>query len=78
LESWNSFHQDLERVESAGDKVFLFLRVKAVGKGSGIQVEARYAHVWTMSDGRGVLVDAYEDPEQALAVFERERAAVNR
>jgi ketosteroid isomerase-like protein len=51
--------------------VFLFLSVRAVGKGSGILVEARYAHVWTMRDGRGVRVDAYEDSAEALAELER-------
>jgi ketosteroid isomerase-like protein len=78
MESWDRFHQNLERVEAAGDKVFLFLHVQAVGKGSGIEVEGSYAHVWTMRDGRGMRVDAYEDPEQAIALLEREREAVNR
>jgi ketosteroid isomerase-like protein len=77
MESWDRFHQDLERVEGAGDKVFLFLRVQAVGKGSGVEVAASYAHVWTMRDGRGTRVDAYEDPGQALEILKRERAAVN-
>jgi ketosteroid isomerase-like protein len=43
----------------------------ARGKGSGIEVEARYAHLWTMQDGRGVRVDAYADPDAALEALQQ-------
>jgi ketosteroid isomerase-like protein len=36
------------------------------GKGSGIRVEARYAHLWTMRQGRGVRIDTYTDRNEAL------------
>jgi ketosteroid isomerase-like protein len=42
------------------------LRSRQRGKGSGIDVEAKYAHLWTMEDGRGVRVDAYIDRGEAL------------
>ena len=44
----------------------------AKGKGSGIEVEARYAHVWTMRDGKGVRVDAYADRDAALEALQQD------
>ena len=37
---------------------------------SAAGVDARYAHVWTISAGAGVRVDAYYDPEEARATLE--------
>jgi ketosteroid isomerase-like protein len=54
LESWHEFHQETEQLIDAGDKVAVLLHLLARGKGSGIEVEARYAHVWTMREGKGV------------------------
>jgi ketosteroid isomerase-like protein len=66
LDSWEQFHQETEELIDAGDRVAVFLRMEAKGKGSGIAVEARYAHVWTMRDRKGVRVDAYADRNEAL------------
>ena len=38
----------------AGDRVAVVIHLSAVGRSSGIAVDTRYAHVWTMRDGRGV------------------------
>ena len=52
-----------------GDCVLLFIRLLASGRGSGIAVESRYAHLWELRGGRGVRVDAYYDRESALAAL---------
>ena len=66
-----------EQIDAAGDKVFLFLHVGRAAEGSGIEVEARYAHVWTMRGGKGVRVDAYADRELALkSLGETERGTL--
>jgi ketosteroid isomerase-like protein len=66
LESWQQFRQEAERFVDAGDRVAILLHSFARGKGSGVEVEMRYAHVWTMRSGRGTRVDTYEDPAEAL------------
>jgi ketosteroid isomerase-like protein len=66
LESWQEFHQELEEVVVEGDRAALMIHLTARGRGSGAQVDARYAHVWTVRDGRAVRVDAYDDREAAL------------
>jgi ketosteroid isomerase-like protein len=66
LDSWEEFHQETEDLIESGDRVAVLLRMAAKGKGSGIEVEGRYAHLWTMRGGRGIRVDAYADPNRAL------------
>ena len=69
LDSWDNFEQQIEDVREADDCVLLFIRLTARGKGSGIDVESRYAHLWVMREGRGVRVDAYYDRDSALAAL---------
>lgn len=62
LESWERFEQEVEDVVVAGDRIGLSIHLKAVGASSGIELDTRYAHIWTMRDGLGERVDAYRDP----------------
>jgi ketosteroid isomerase-like protein len=69
LDSWDHFEQQIEEIRGTDDCVLLFIRLTARGKGSGIDVQSRYAHLWTMRDGQGVRVDAYYDRDGALAAL---------
>jgi ketosteroid isomerase-like protein len=71
LESWEEFHQETEDLLTGDGCVLVVLRSRVRGAGSGINVEARYAHLWTMRDGHGVRVDAYLDTDEALAALSR-------
>jgi ketosteroid isomerase-like protein len=66
LESWDRFHQEVEEVVVVGDRAALMIHLTARGRGSGAEVDARYAHVWTLRDGLGVRVDAFYDRDAAL------------
>jgi ketosteroid isomerase-like protein len=66
LESWDEFRQEVEDLIAEDGKVLILLHMIGRGKGSGIRVEARYAHLWTMRDGRGVRIDTYTDRQEAL------------
>jgi ketosteroid isomerase-like protein len=70
LEQWDVFHQQIESMVRRGDRVLVSLRMKAVGRESGAEVNAHYAHVWTMRKGRGTRVDGFYDPDKALAELE--------
>ena len=74
LESWESFDQGIEDVAIRGDRALLLIHLRAVGRRSGIELDTRYAHLWTIQNGLGVRVDAYRDQADALAAFERESA----
>jgi len=65
LESWDELHQEVEDARSRDDRVLVLLRFRGTGRGSGVAVETRYAHLWTMHGGKGVRVDAYYDPAAA-------------
>jgi hypothetical protein len=66
LESWDEFRQEIEDLIAGDGKVLILLHMVGQGKGSGIRVEARYAHLWTMREGRGVRIDTYTDRNEAL------------
>jgi ketosteroid isomerase-like protein len=70
LESWDEFEQQIEEVHAEQDCVLLFIRLTASGRGSGIDVQSRYAHLWSVREGRGVRVDAYYDRDSALAALQ--------
>jgi ketosteroid isomerase-like protein len=73
LDSWDEFEQHIEEVHAEKGCVLLFIRLTASGRGSGIDVASRYAHLWTMRAGRGVRVDAYYDRDSALAALQAAR-----
>jgi uncharacterized protein len=66
LAEWREFRQEIEDTVVSGERVAVLIHLRATGRASGIEVDTRYAHVWTMREGKGVEVDAYRDPEIAL------------
>ena len=70
LDSWDEFEQEIEEVHTDEECVLLFIHLTASGKGSGIDVQSRYAHLWTTREGRGIRVDAYYDRGSALAALQ--------
>ena len=56
-----------QELVDAGDKVFAFIRTRARGKASGVEVDAHVANVWTFRDGKPVEFTYFgEDREGAL------------
>ena len=66
LASWERFDQTVEEVRQEGDRVLVLIHLEATGRGSAADVDARYAHLWTVSGGRGIRVDAFYDRNEAL------------
>jgi ketosteroid isomerase-like protein len=69
LASWERFHQTVEELSEEGDRVLVMIHLEATGRGSEADVDARYAHLWTVSGGRGVRVDAFYDRDEARAAL---------
>jgi uncharacterized protein len=72
---WQAMHEALEGFYAkpegffdGGDQVVVFLRVGGTGRESGIPVDRRVAHVWTLRNGKGTRVDVHLDRAEALAV----------
>jgi ketosteroid isomerase-like protein len=77
VEAWRAFAETLpwggsltlkpERFYDADDeRVLVFVRATAEGKGSGVPVENRTAHVFTIRDGVFVRWKVYADRGEAL------------
>jgi uncharacterized protein len=66
LESFDGFRVEPERVVERGDELVAIVRQTGTGRASGLQVETRLAHVWTVADGRAVRWEAVPNPEEAL------------
>ena len=69
LASWERFDQTVEEVRQEGDRVLVLIHLEATGRGSAADVDARYAHLWTVSGGRGIRVDAFYDRDEARAAL---------
>ncbi len=58
---------EIERYIDAGEEVVVILRVKAVGRASGVPTElGPYAQIWTIRDGLCVAMQVYADVEEGL------------
>ena len=57
-------------VVNAGTK--LVLHVRAEGKYSGVPVEWRQAHVWTLRDGRLARLRVYDSRDEALEAIKQD------
>lgn len=69
LASWERFHQTVEEVREVGERVLVMIHLEATGRGSAADVDARYAHLWTIAGGKGIRVDAYYDRDKAVAAL---------
>ena len=66
-EVWDSWEVEPVEFLENGERVFVEHRVRARGKGSGIEVVQTYWSVWTFRDGRGTRLALHVDRERALA-----------
>jgi ketosteroid isomerase-like protein len=65
--AWEDWTVEVERVEEAADgRVVIVMTMHARGRGSGVTLAARTAHIWTPSDRRLLRNQLYREPEQAL------------
>jgi uncharacterized protein len=65
--AWETPRNEPEEFIDAGDSVVVIARMGGRGKGSGIDVEQRFAMVWTLSEGKVTRVAVYQDRSEALA-----------
>jgi ketosteroid isomerase-like protein len=66
LEVFDFFHMEPEEFFEAGDRIVVFVRTPGRGKGSGVEVEFRPAHVWTMRAGKALRLEVFPERQKAL------------
>jgi ketosteroid isomerase-like protein len=69
LGAWETYDFEVEEVLDAGAHVVVMLCERGRAKGTGAEVDHRFAQVWTLRDGRVVLWRAYAVREEALAAL---------
>lgn len=67
LRQWKEWKVEAEEYLAAGDFVVVFCRYRGSGNASGVEVDTRGAHLWTMGDGGAVRLEIFSSPERALA-----------
>jgi ketosteroid isomerase-like protein len=65
-DSFDDFRVEPEQVAQRGDRLIAIVKQTGRGRASGVVVEVRLAHVWTVRDGRAVRWEAVGDPGEAL------------
>jgi uncharacterized protein len=65
-ESFDDFRLTPERFFENGDRIVAVLRMTGRGRTSGVPVEERIAHLWTLQDGLAIELQAFTDPADAL------------
>src|SRR5438128_9221914 len=54
VDVWEVWRTDPEEIIDAGDQVVLTAHLQGKGKGSGVEVDAHGAQLWTLREGRAV------------------------
>jgi ketosteroid isomerase-like protein len=65
-EVWAEWQVTPERIVAMGDRVVSVVTARGRGRGSGLEIEGRYASIWTLADGRVTRVEIGVDPNAAL------------
>jgi uncharacterized protein len=65
-EAFDEVRFDPREFVDAGDHVAVRVRMSGRGRGSGAEVAAEIAHVWTVIDGEAVRMEMYADWGEAL------------
>jgi uncharacterized protein len=66
MEAFEDYRIDAEEFIDAGADVVVLVHISGRGRGSGIPVDMRLAHVWTVRGGKGVRARTFENKEAAL------------
>jgi ketosteroid isomerase-like protein len=71
LSAWERpFTVEVDELIGSGDRILALIRWKGRGKGSGAEMEATGAHLWTFRDGLVVHYAVYRDRDEAKTAFE--------
>ena len=58
---------NVERFIDAGDRVVVIATMRGHGSASAAEVERRHGSVWTISEGKAVRFQWFNEPDEALA-----------
>jgi ketosteroid isomerase-like protein len=65
-EVFDDFRIEPEELTEGGDAIFAVVRAMGRGRSSGVDIDQRLFHVWTIRDGRVLRLEIHSDRERAL------------
>ena len=71
LATWENYSSEIEELIGAGDEVLALMHEWGRGRQSGVPVDFRQVHVWTLRDGRLLRLRVYATREEAQAAVGR-------
>jgi len=66
LEAFDGLHVEPEEFFDGDDRIVVFIRETARGRGRGVEVEIRIVHLVTMRGGKAVRLEYFPEREKAL------------
>jgi ketosteroid isomerase-like protein len=66
VSTWEEYSVTSEGFEDMGDRVVATLDFHGRGRGSGVEIEARFYEVYTVRDGKILRMDEFTDRSEAL------------
>jgi ketosteroid isomerase-like protein len=67
---WNDYELIPEEFVDKGDRVLATVRLRGRGRGSGVEIDARFYDLYTLRDGMIVRMDQFTERSQALEAAE--------
>ena len=64
--AWDDWELELEELHDAGDRVVAVMHQRGRSRQGGLEVDMRFAQVWTVRDGLRSRMEMYDDPAAAL------------
>jgi ketosteroid isomerase-like protein len=67
LAAWDDYRWEADEfIAVRGGRVLVLLTARGRGKGSNVDVEAHWAHLWTFHDGKATRLEGFVDQAEAL------------
>jgi ketosteroid isomerase-like protein len=70
-DAFDDFTIELREVEELGGHVVVSMCQRGRGKASGAEVDDHITHVWTLRDGRAVMLRSFADHDDAVSYATR-------
>ena len=65
-DAWDDWEFEVLDYLDAGERVVVIVNQRGRSKATGIPLDMRFAHVWTLRDGQGVRMQMYASVDEAL------------
>jgi ketosteroid isomerase-like protein len=66
---WDDYKLMPEEFLDMGDRVVVTVRLQGRGRGSGVQIDARFYDVYTLRDGKIIRMDQFTERSEAVGLL---------